>query len=154
MRKLNKAEQIVNQQNKDKTERRINIIEILTAYGATPHPATGIEPYKAMEGREIRIKLDYNKPKRTESERKEINEIIESNDEKYKNKFNANRTKERKFLPGDFVLVKQPKRNKWSTLYESTFYIVTETKGSQIRARRIYDGREIIRDISQFKLAN
>ena len=37
-----------------------------------------------MEGKEIRIKLDYNKPNRTESERKEINEIIESNDEKYK----------------------------------------------------------------------
>ena len=70
MRKLNKAEQIANLQNKDKTERRINIIEMLWAYRATPHPATDIEAYKAMEGREIRIKLDYNKPKRTESERK------------------------------------------------------------------------------------
>ena len=75
---------------------------------------------------------------------KEINEIIDSNDEKYKNKLNANgRTKERKFIPGDYEFVKQPKRNKWFTLYEPTFYIVTETKGSQIRARRIYDESEI-----------
>jgi len=155
MRMVNKAEQIANLQNKDKIERRINIIEMLTAYRATPHPATGIEPYKAMEGRDIRIKLDYNKPNKTETEKKETNEIIEHNDEKYKNKFNANRrTKERKLIPGDYVLVKQPKRNKWSTQYEPTFYIVTETKGSQIRARRIYDEREITRDISHFKLAN
>ena len=57
---------------------------MLMAYRATPHLATGIEPYKAMEGWEIRIKLDYNKPNETESERKETNEIIESNDEKLK----------------------------------------------------------------------
>ena len=63
MRMLNKAEHIANLQNKDKTERRINIIEMFTTHRATPHPATSIEPYKAMEGREIRIKLDYNKPK-------------------------------------------------------------------------------------------
>ena len=61
---------------------------------------------------------------------------------------------ERKFIPGDYVLVKQPKRNKSYTQYEPTFYTVTKTKGSQTRARRIYDEREIIRDISQFKLAN
>lgn len=97
---LNKAEQIANLQNKDKLERRISIIEMLTAYRATPHPATGIEPYKAMEGRKIRIKLYYNKRSKTEIEKKEINEIIESNDEKFKNKFNANRSnKERKFIP-------------------------------------------------------
>ena len=55
---------------------------------------------------------------------------------KYKNKFNPNRgTKERKFMPEDYVLVKQLKRNKWSTQYEPTFYVVTETKGSQIRTR-------------------
>ena len=57
MSKLNKAEQIANQQNKDKTERRITIREMLTAYRATLHPTTGTEPYKAMEGKEIMIKV-------------------------------------------------------------------------------------------------
>ena len=60
MRLLNKAEKIANLQNKDKTERRINIIKMFMGYRATPHPATGVEPYTAMEGREIWIKLDYN----------------------------------------------------------------------------------------------
>ena len=64
-----------------------------------------------MEVREIRIKLNDNNLNRTESERKELNEIIESNDEKYKNKFNSNgRIKKGKILPGENVLVKQSKR--------------------------------------------
>ena len=57
---LNKAEQIAYLQNKDKIKRRINIIEILTAYRATPHPAMDIAPYIAMESRQIKIKLYYN----------------------------------------------------------------------------------------------
>ena len=135
----------IEKQNKDKIERTINIIEMLMVYRTTPHPAMSIEPYKAMDGREIRKKLDYNKLKRTEIEKKEINKIIESNEEKCKNKFNADkRTKERKFIPGDYILIKQLKRNKWSTQYESTFYIVIETKGSQIRAQQIYDERETL----------
>ena len=102
MRQLNKAEQIVNQLNKDNIKRRINIEEMLTAYRATPHPAMDTEAYIAMEGREIRIKLDYNKPNRTEKEKEEINEILESNEEKYKNKLSLNkRINERKFIPGD-----------------------------------------------------
>ena len=76
-----------------------------------------------MEGREIRIKLDYNKPKRTESERKEINEIIESNDEKYKNKFNANRrTKERKFIPGDCIRRTTKEKQMVYTILTSILY--------------------------------
>ena len=155
MRMLNKTEQIVNLENKDKIERRISIIEMLTAYRTTPHPATGIETFTAMESREIKIKVDYIKSNRTEIEKKEIDEIIKSNDEIYKNKVNANkRSKEREFIAGDHELVKQLNRNKWSPQYEPTFYIVIEMKGSRVRAWRIYDGREIIRDISQFKVAN
>ena len=55
---------------------------------------------------------------------------------------------------GDYVLVKQPKRNKWSTAYEPTFYNVTRIDGSKITARRVTDGRIISRDASHFKLAN
>ncbi len=36
-----------------KIKRLINIIEMLTAYRATPDPAMGIESYTAMEGKEI-----------------------------------------------------------------------------------------------------
>ena len=81
------VEQIASLQNKDKIERQARL---LMAHRATPHPATGVEPYTAIEGWEIRITLDYNKPNGTEKEKKGMNKIIESNDEKYKNKFNAN----------------------------------------------------------------
>ena len=55
MRLLNKTEQIANLEKKDKIERQINIIEILTAYTVTLHPATGIEHYTAMESRQIHL---------------------------------------------------------------------------------------------------
>ena len=57
-------------------------------------------------------------------------------------------------MVGDHVLLKQKKRNKWSTAYEPAFYIVTRTYGSSIAARRITDGREVYRESSQFKIAN
>ena len=55
---------------------------------------------------------------------------------------------------GDHVLLRQRKRNKWSTPYEPVFYTVIKISGSAITARRITDGREVQRDASQFKLAN
>ena len=91
MKLLNKADEIAKLENKDKIERRINIIEILTAYTVTLHPATGIATHTSMESRQIKIKLDYNKLNRTEIEKKQLNEIIESNDEKYKNSVQTER---------------------------------------------------------------
>ena len=38
-------------------------------------PATSIEAYKTMEWREIRIKVNYDKPNRSEIEKNEINRI-------------------------------------------------------------------------------
>lgn len=58
------------------------------------------------------------------------------------------------FIVADHVLLKQKKRNKWSTASEPTFYTVTRTEGSSIAASRITDGREVYRDTGQFKLAN
>jgi hypothetical protein len=63
-------------------------------------------------------------------------------------------TKERNLTIGDHVLLKQSKKNKWSTAYEPWFYIVTRVDGSSIAARRIQDGRKVYRDASQYKLAN
>ena len=62
--------------------------------------------------------------------------------------------KEHNFLVGDYVLLEQRKRNKWSTPYEPVFYTIIKVNGSAITARRVTDGREIQRDASQFKLAN
>ena len=52
------------------------------------------------------------------------------------------------------MLVKQLRRNKWSTPYEPVFYVVCSIRGSQITARRVTDGRTVCQCASQFKLAN
>ena len=80
-------------------------------------------------------------------------------DAKYKQKIKLNRESRRNIheanlLLGDYVLVKQPRRNKWTTAYEPTFYIITNIAGSQIIARRVTDNSTVCRDASQFKLAN
>lgn len=62
--------------------------------------------------------------------------------------------KEHTLMMGDFVLVKQRKINKWTPPFEPILYTVTETKGSQVTARRITDGREITRDAAHYKLVN
>ena len=62
-------------------------------------------------------------------------------------------TKETRLILGDHVLVKQQKRNKWSTPYEPVFYTVISIEGSQ-DARRTIDSRTVCRDASQFKLVN
>ena len=59
-----------------------------------------------------------------------------------------------RLLLGDYVLVKQEKRNKWSMPYEPVFYIVHEINGSRITAKRATDERTICRDINHFKLVN
>ena len=41
----------------------------------TLHPATGIDPYTVMEGREIRIKLDYNRTEIKKERDKQVNRI-------------------------------------------------------------------------------
>ncbi|XP_032218091.2 uncharacterized protein LOC116601425 [Nematostella vectensis] len=69
------------------------------------------------------------------------------------NRENKN-TKETQLILGDYVLVRQQKRNKWSTPYEPAFYTVTNIEGSKVTARRATDSRTVSRDASQFKLAN
>jgi len=64
------------------------------------------------------------------------------------------KTRENNLLLGDYVLVKQPRKNKWSTPYEPVFYVVCSICGSQTTARCVTDGWTVCRNASQFKLAN
>ena len=52
------------------------------------------------------------------------------------------------------MLVKQPRKDKWSTPFEPVFHVVCSIRGFQVTARRVTDGRTVCRDASQFKLAN
>ena len=155
MQTLNKVEQIASLQGKSRLERRNAIQDMLIAYRSTPHPATGVAPYDALKGVPVRTKLDYIEP---EPQRNEKDDIIDRRDAVYKQKMKQQRegrkTRENNLLLGDYVLVKQPRQNKWSTPYEPVFYVVCNIRGSQITARRVTDGRTVCRDASRFKLAN
>ena len=100
----------------------------------------------------MRTKLDYVEP---EPQTTEKDNIIDHRDAEYKQRMKQQRegkTSENNLLLGDYVLVKQPKRNKWSTPYEPVFYAMCSIQGTQIMARRVTDGRTVCRDASQFKL--
>ena len=136
MQTLNKTEQIASLQGKDRLERQNAVQDMLIAYRSTPHPATGVSPYEAMREAVVRIKLDHVEPHTQKSEK---DDSINRRDEEYKQQMKQRRegrqTRGGRLLLGDYVLVKQPKKNKWSTPYEPMFYIVYDIRGSQITTR-------------------
>jgi transposase InsO family protein len=139
MKLLNKTERIAHFQGQNST---ITIQGMLTGFRSTPDPATGFTPYEAMMNRPVRTKLDHRE--RNEQLRKPGNATVNRKDKEYKEKMRDNaqnrNTKEHNLTIGDHVLLKQSKKNKWSTAYEPWFYIITRVDGSSIVARRIQDG--------------
>ena len=106
-----------------------------------------------MQNREIRTKLDYKAP---EAQTNEMEMKINTRDAEYKRKMNEKKEnrnfRDNQLILGDYVLVKQPKTNKWSTAYEPTFYNVTRIDRSKIKAKRVTDGRIISQDASHFQI--
>ena len=83
MRLVNKTEQISALQGLDALERDISMQEMLTAYRSTPHIATGLAPYKLMQNREIRTRMDCQYP----NEQIRVESIdVDRRDAKYKEK--------------------------------------------------------------------
>ena len=100
--------------------------DMLMAYRDTPHPATGISPYQAMINRPVRTKLDYTVPWKERSSR---DKMMDEKDRQYKEKMadEGGSSKGHNFVVGDYVLLRQRKRNKWSTPYEPVFYTVIKS---------------------------
>ena len=142
MKILNKTEQIANLQRRDC---EVAVQNMFTRYRSTPHPATGIAPYEGMMDRKVRTKLDYQ-PGISENQIPK-SEIINQHDRKYKIKVKSNvenrNTHPHDIMLGDYVLLKQMKKNKYSAVFEPAFYIVYRINGSSIAARRVTDGREV-----------
>ena len=124
MKLLNKTEKTAHLHSQNGN---IAIQEMLTGFRAMPHPEKGVTPYEAMMNRPIRTKLDHQA--RVMSSNKPIDTTINQKDKQYKDRmtFNSHRrhTKEHNFIIGDHFLLKQKKTNKWSTVYEPAFYIIT-----------------------------
>ena len=84
------------------------------------------------------------------------NQKVINNDQQAKDKMKKYADKSRNvsthdIRSGDTVLVKQPRRNKFSTPFEATPYIVETVKGSMITARRTTDRRRVTRNSSHYK---
>eukprot|EP00794_Sanderia_malayensis_P020865 gene20865-22917_t len=129
---------------------------MLTGYRLTPHPGTGVLPYEEMMNRKIRTKLDYQP---STSEAPILNsEVINQCDMKCKMKLKSNaegrNTRHHNINIGDYVLLKQTKKKKWSTAFEPAFYVVYRVDGSSIAVRRTTDGREVYWNASMYKLVN
>ena len=119
----------------------------------TPHLVTGISHYQAMMNKPVRTKLDYTV---TRKERSSRDKMLDELYRQYKETMidECGISKEHNFVGGADVLLRQRKRDKWSTPYEAVFYTLIKNSGAAITARRIADDRDVRRDASQFKLAN
>ena len=134
------------------TDYKVDIQDTLMAYRATPHPATGYPPYALMFNREVRTNLDHLPTTQPPQDPE-----VRRHDAAYKAKIKSYGDKRRSAKPrtiavGDTVLVKQRKQHKLMTPFEPNIYIVLHVYGSTIVARRVTDGRQVKRDLSQFKL--
>ena len=125
--------------------------DMLQAYRNPVHPATKLPPYPLLMNRQVRTKLEHF-PTETQENDKEVRE----RDSQYKRKRKEYHDKRHKTTThtmtlGDAVIVKSGNKRKGQTLYEPYIYVVTETKGSQITAKKIEDGRTIWWKASNFK---
>ncbi len=116
---------------------RQELSKFLLIYRSTPHSTTKIPPAQLLYNREIRGKLP-SLPQNS----KVIDRHNEArqNDEQQKKRGRTYADARRRTHPsnisvGDTVLVKQKKRNKFSTNFSPTPYTVVRVKGSKIVAR-------------------
>ena len=127
----------------------------LLNYRSTPHCSTGYSPAELLFNRKINNKLPQQAPDLSNSK---LHSQILENDAKAKTvmKRNAdtrNRSKESSITIGDVVLIKQQKRNKFSTHFSPIKYRVTARNGTMITAENL-KGETITRNISFFRKVN
>ena len=110
-------------------------------YRATPHSSTQTPPATALFGRPLSIRL----PNVASRGNPDLDAVIREQDHKAKERMRMSRT----LRPGDKVLVRQRKRNKFTPKYVPKPYTVTHTKGSMVTAQR--RGHTITCNTSFFK---
>ena len=125
---------------------------MLQAYRRTPHPATKLPPHHLLMNRQLRTKLDHFKPE-TQHNYKEVRERNSQCKKKHK-EYHEKRHKRttHTVTPGNAGIVICENKRKGQTLYEPYIYVVIETKGSQITAKEIKDGRTILWNATKFNM--
>ena len=128
--------------------------KFLLNYRSTPHSTTNIPPSQLLYNRQMRGILPTLPSKckvvNRHQEAKENQELRKEKERVYANQRRG--AKESLIKVGDRVLIKQKKRNKLSTNFNTTPYIITSARGTRLTAE--YNGHKITRNASFFKKFN
>ena len=130
-----------------------DMYSFLRNYRATPHATTKHTPAELFFGRKIQTKLPQS-PIKTKDQKK-IHKQAKMEDKQQKNKIKTYADKRRRaqqsnLKVGDKVLVRQEKRNKFTSPFDPKPFKIIKKKGSMITAQR--GDRQITRNSSYFKL--
>ena len=118
-------------------------------YRAVPQPSTGKSPNKVLFGRELRNKLPQITTK-DDDEEISVREVAVK--EKQKSYADSNRHTQRHDLqPGDIVIARQQRMNKFSLPNDPVPYKVINTKGSMVSAEKLKGNKRLTRNSSHFK---
>ncbi|KAK3108859.1 hypothetical protein FSP39_017415 [Pinctada imbricata] len=126
------------------------LFKFLRNYRATPHSTTSISPAEALLGRQLQTKL----PELPKSQPKVQKSILVQDDQRKsvmkEDSDLRNNVKESELKESDFLLVKEPHKDKLSTPFYSKPLCVTDKKGSMITAED-ESGHKITRNSSKSK---
>ena len=119
----------------------------LRNYRTTPHCTTGVTPAMLMFGRETRNKLPSLTTKLNDRKFQECDKRNKMRTKQYIDL--KRRARSPDFNIGDKVLVKQPKHNKFTSIYNPVPYTIVKLRGTQITAQNAR--HRITRNVSHFK---
>ena len=154
MRPLMKSLKIANVEGKNWKQELQNF---LRAYRTTPHCTTHKSPSELLFNRKVRTRLPELKANANPSSDDLTGDTdLRCRDTEAKDKMkqyadDRHRAREHSLHSGDTVIVKQPKQNKLSTIYNPTPMKIAGVKGSMIAAVRPRDNKYITRNSSFFK---
>ena len=134
------------------------LYKFLRQYRATPHSTTSVSPSEALNNRKLKTtipELPLTQCNQQQSTPQDSSASIAQRDavQKQKMKIYADlkaHAEEREIKPGEVVLMRQPKKNKFSTPYNPKPFVVEEKKGSMVTASN--GSQTVTRNSSQFKV--
>ncbi|CAB3991864.1 Retrovirus-related Pol poly from transposon [Paramuricea clavata] len=126
----------------------------LLQYRSTPHCTTGVPPSELLFNRVIKGKLPVINSKKIVNRHKEARDNEKTRQERNREYANQRRnTRKSDLQVGDYVLVRQEKKNKLTANFNHKPYEVIKKTGSEILAQS-KDGHIVKRNVSHFKRIN
>jgi transposase InsO family protein len=130
---------------------KTQIIEMLKAKRATPHPTVGKSPHEVAFGWKMRTGILSEQPRHLPEDQKNQQVVDGINEQKLKNKARHDAKRNvhpHTFRVNDRVLVDLQGNGK----YEKELYVITRVHGVSITATRPSDGKTVKRHANHFKV--